>query len=62
MALVYSGNLAGEEMTGTFKQGPLELPLDLTKGEAAKINRPQEPKEPFPYYIEDVVFQNSSAP
>jgi hypothetical protein len=29
----YSGTLAGDRMTGTWKQGPQGLPLELTKGE-----------------------------
>lgn len=45
---------------GTFKQGTFSAPLNLTtqKGEKKKPNRPQEPKEPFSYYTEDVVFKN----
>ena len=27
----------------------------------AKINRPQEPVKPYPYYEEEVVFENTEA-
>ncbi|AOW10979.1 alpha/beta hydrolase family protein [Flavobacterium gilvum] len=47
-------------IVGTFTQSGQSFPLNLSreklKKEAAK--RPQEPKEPFPYYTEDVTFEN----
>lgn len=61
--ILYSGELKGDKIVGTFKQGGKEFPLDLSKGtvvvEAKK--RPQEPKIPYPYYSEDVSFDNMSA-
>ncbi|MCU0467226.1 MAG: alpha/beta hydrolase [Arcicella sp.] len=59
----YLGELQGEKIIGTFKQGGKEFPLDLSKGsiisEAPK--RPQEPQKPYPYYSEDVIFENNNA-
>ncbi|GMV27259.1 MAG: lipoprotein [Phycisphaerae bacterium] len=50
---------------GTLKQAGQEFPVTarrLAEGEKpASMNRPQEPKAPFPYAIEDVEFQNAEA-
>lgn len=48
---------------GIFKQAGYEFPLDLQRKamEKAVYNRPQEPKEPYPYYTEEVVFSNPGA-
>lgn len=48
---------------GTFKQSGQSFPMNLSKGkvEKEKINRPQEPKKPYSYYTEDVIFENKSA-
>lgn len=59
--IAYEGTLdKTNTVTGTFKQGGLSLPLNLTreKLEAKKIIRPQEPIKPYPYYTEEVVFDN----
>jgi fermentation-respiration switch protein FrsA (DUF1100 family) len=47
-------------ITGTFKQSGLVLPLKLIrkKGKTAELKRPQEPKKPYPYYSENVKFEN----
>jgi len=38
------------------------LPLDLKKiDKIAEINRPQEPKKPYPYNDEEITFENKSA-
>ena len=47
------------KIQGIFTQG-MPLPLNLEKGEFTQ-NRPQEPKAPFPYLIEDVQFRNKAA-
>lgn len=48
-----------EKIVGTFKQGAMSLPLNLTREKIVeKINRPQEPKEPYPYSSENVTFYN----
>lgn len=58
----FEGKLEGGSMTGTWKQGGAEFPLTLEKKtEAPKMNRPQEPKEPYPYKSEDVKFKNEKA-
>lgn len=46
---------------GEFKQMGYKLPLDLAAGiaEKPKLNRPQEPKEPFPYKQQEVTFTNA---
>ena len=57
----YEGTLdKTNTITGTFKQGGLSLPLNLSreKLEAKKMVRPQEPTKPYPYYAEEVVFEN----
>lgn len=51
---------------GVFKQGGHDLPLVLTKTTKEEIKemapkRPQTPKEPYPYYSEEVVFKNKTA-
>jgi alpha/beta superfamily hydrolase len=56
----YSGELKGQKITGTFKQNGMEFPLDLSREEIQKqvVKRPQEPVKPYPYYEEDLTFQN----
>jgi uncharacterized protein len=64
MRLEYEGKLDKDNaIMGTFKQGGLSLPLNLSKNkiERAKLVRPQEPTKPYSYYAEDVVFENKSA-
>src|SRR5262249_50883882 len=51
----YEGTLSadGKEMSGTFEQGGLKMPLVLKKVDKApevkEPNRPQNPKKPYPY-------------
>jgi uncharacterized protein len=46
-------------LTGTWKQGGMSFPLDLKYQEKpVTINRPQEPKPPFPYLQEEVIINN----
>lgn len=63
IGIEYIGELKGEEIIGTFKQGGQEFPMDLSREEIEKvvIKRPQEPTEPYPYYSEDVTFKNATA-
>jgi pimeloyl-ACP methyl ester carboxylesterase len=52
-------NTAGDEITGTFKQQTNALPLVFKRvAEVPKLNRPQEPKEPYPYTQEEVSYRN----
>ena len=58
----YEGSLEkGDTIVGTIKQGGGAFPLNLTKGkvEKEKVIRPQEPTKPYPYYSEDVKFENT---
>ena len=59
----YEGDLKDNEIVGTFKQGGQEFPMTLSRKAIEKIEpkRPQEPKAPFSYYTEDVIFQNPKA-
>lgn len=56
----YTGTLQGKTIVGTFKQAGQKYPLQLSPGKVTlkKRNRPQEPKAPFPYQIEEVSFLN----
>lgn len=56
----YSGKLDSGVVAGTFKQGGQSLPLILTRKVEAKVQiiRPQEPVKPYPYYSEEVTFEN----
>ena len=57
----YNGELNGDEIIGIFKQGGQEFPMNLSRKAIEKeiVKRPQEPIKPYPYYSEDVVFQNT---
>ncbi|WP_163518346.1 alpha/beta hydrolase family protein [Gelidibacter japonicus] len=58
----YSGkwNASTGTIEGTFQEGVNAVPLVLTKEavEVIKLNRPQEPTKPYPYYEEEVTFHN----
>lgn len=45
-------------LNGIWHQGGAKFPLVLEKGEAPALVRPQMPKPPFDYVIEDVVYTN----
>jgi len=58
----YEGTLdKNNAFVGTFKQGGQSFPLVLTKEgiEKEKVLRPQEPAKPYPYYSEEVKFENT---
>jgi len=64
----FEGTLSDDRdaITGTWSQGANSLALDLTRitgdsPEYAPPARPQEPKAPFPYGIEEVTFVNAEA-
>lgn len=63
MALTYEGKLTDETIVGDFKQGGQTFPLTLSKKVTEKVKplRPQNPVAPFPYYSEEVAFNNSIA-
>ncbi|WP_424492703.1 alpha/beta hydrolase family protein [Salinimicrobium sp. GXAS 041] len=60
--MTYEGILKNSGINGTFKQGGMQLPLDLSRAKpistSEEVNRPQEPKRPFPYVEEEVSFEN----
>ncbi len=60
----YEGTLdaAETEAVGTFIQSGAKLPLALKKTEkVAELRRPQTPKPPFPYKVEEVSYRNERA-
>lgn len=60
----YEGTLnKGNQITGTFKQMGQSFPMNLSREEIgrAKLVRPQEPLKPYPYYSEEVTFENKTA-
>lgn len=55
-------NDAGDEITGTWKQGGASMPLVLKPvDKPAELKRPQEPKKPYPYDEQEVTYQNIPA-
>jgi len=61
---VFKGKLTedGAKIDGQLTQSSMALPLVLERTHTKfTIKRPQEPKEPFPYRIEEVVFKNIDA-
>ncbi len=60
----YKGVLGDDGIiTGNFKQAEQAFPMNLTREvvEKEKLNRPQEPIQPYPYYSEDITFKNEKA-
>jgi fermentation-respiration switch protein FrsA (DUF1100 family) len=60
--IAYEGTLKDNAIAGNFKQGGQSFVLDMSRGTAEKeaVKRPQEPKTPFPYYTEEVTFENKT--
>lgn len=53
---------SGKIITGSWKQGGASLPLTLTQtSHAPTLDRPQEPKPPFPYAAHDVTFPGGAS-
>lgn len=56
-------NAADEIVEGTFKQGGMNIPLNLSRNKnkmvKASTPRPQEPKAPYNYRSEDITFTNT---
>lgn len=57
LGVTYDATVEEKQMTGTFSQAGMQLPLVLTPGEAAP-NRPQTPQPPYLYPTEEVNFTN----
>ena len=49
----------GTRIRGEWRQGGLNLPLELERGEVEPPSRPQHPEPPFPYRSEDVRYPNT---
>lgn len=57
----YTGTLVNDTLIkGKLEQRGVIADLNLTRGEII-LNRPQEPKPPYNYHVEDVVFENKAA-
>lgn len=65
LGMKYEGiwNETTHQFEGDYNEGSVKLVLNLKKGnpKMPKINRPQEPIKPYPYYEEDVTFDNVKA-
>jgi len=59
----YTGSLKNDSIVGNFKQNGLTIPLNLFRQMPVveKPKRPQEPAKPYPYYSEDITFENQQA-
>lgn len=59
----YNGELKDDEIVGIFKQNGHGFPMNLSRKVIEKqiLKRPQEPQKPYPYYSEEVTFQNNAA-
>lgn len=62
-AMAYEGSLKDHKFSGNFTQSGQTFALDFTREKVEKtaLVRPQEPKKPYPYYSEDVVFANTKS-
>ena len=56
----FNGKLQDSAISGTFSQGVATFGFRLSRESVKGPARPQEPKPPFPYKIEEVVFQNGA--
>ncbi len=64
LAAVFAGQMAadGQSLVGTWTQGPAKLPITWQRQEREPdFGRPQDPRPPFPYLIEDVSYENTTA-
>ena len=58
----YKGKIADTLLNGIWSQGGKELPLSFMRTEKiVELNRPQNPKKPYPYKEEEVTVQNIGA-
>ena len=58
---VFEGDLRtpGDSIDGTWSQAGMMLPLVLGRTDAAPtLNRPQDPKPPYPYDVDEVTYPN----
>jgi hypothetical protein len=61
--LEYNGELKGDSIVGNLTQRGMEFAINLSRKAIEKpvVIRPQEPIPPYPYYSEEVVFENKNA-
>lgn len=59
LGIFYQGTLHNDTLTGTFNQGGMPFPLTLIRTEKKEAVRPQEPKAPYPYDVEEITFTNT---
>ncbi|MGA2142205.1 MAG: alpha/beta fold hydrolase [Brevinematales bacterium] len=60
LSAVYDGEISGGGIKGKFSQKGLTFELDLVKLDSPwTLERPQEPKKPYPYIEEDVSVSNT---
>ncbi|MFE3867894.1 alpha/beta hydrolase family protein [Flavobacterium sp. LS2P90] len=62
-AIVYEGILNKDNIiVGNFVQGGQSFALNMSRGsiEEKVVIRPQEPQKPYPYYTEEVTFENKT--
>ena len=58
----YAGKVTSPTtIDGHLKQAGMTMQIPLSKGEAAKANRPQEPTKPYPYLEREVTVENKAA-
>lgn len=59
----FEGQLKQDSLLGFWLQAGRQFPLNFGREakKATKLKRPQEPVPPFPYQIEEVVFENPEA-
>ncbi|MBA2503122.1 MAG: alpha/beta hydrolase, partial [Pyrinomonadaceae bacterium] len=63
LGAIYEGTLSANksEIVGEWKQGPTTLPLTFKRtAKPLVLNRPQEPKKPYPYAEEEVAYENKT--
>lgn len=60
--ITFTGTLQadGKTIKGEFEQG-MKFPMDLQRvDKVAEVKRPQHPKGPFPYHVEEVTFPSTA--
>lgn len=59
--ITYKGTLSAEKIEGIFTQGESKTPFTLTRiNTAPVVDRPQNPKLPYPYNSTEVTFKNET--
>lgn len=63
LGIAYEGVLQNDSIMGDLKQRGQVISLNLSRNKIEKelAKRPQEPVKPYPYYSEDITFENADA-